>query len=90
MNRIVQWLASKLQWKPMASTDNETSIKLVPEVPKLTPAETLPINTPTMPKQTYLWNTPADAKHSVRLICDEERLTFDQKNTLCATIGGVS
>lgn len=35
----------------------------------------------------YDWSTPQKARHSVRVICDEEGLTLEQKNTLCATIG---
>ncbi len=54
-----------------------------------TPPATPPIViTPAVPK--YLWNTTADARHSVRVICDEEGLTTEQKNTMCATIGGES
>lgn len=34
----------------------------------------------------YDWDTPVLARHSVRVICDEEGLTTSQKNTLCATI----
>ena len=34
----------------------------------------------------YLWNTKANTRHSIRVICDEMGLTVDQKNTLCATI----
>lgn len=39
---------------------------------------------------TYAWDTPIIAKHSVRIICDEEGLDLEQKNTMCATIGGES
>lgn len=56
------------------------------------PAE-LEMNQPKEPepaKPTYLWGTPADARHSVRVICDEEGLTVEEKNTLCATVGGES
>ncbi len=42
------------------------------------------------PPNKYFWDTPASARHSVRLICDEELLTTEQKNTLCATVGGES
>ncbi len=38
----------------------------------------------------YLWSTPQLARHSVRVIADEEGLTVEQKNTMCATIGGES
>lgn len=39
---------------------------------------------PTQPK--YLWSTPAEARHSVRLIADEEGLTWAQKQLLCQII----
>lgn len=39
---------------------------------------------------TYNWSTIEAARHSVRVICDEEGLTVKQKNDLCATIGGES
>ncbi len=55
------------------------------ELPMNQPAEA-PLPAP--PK--YLWDTPADARHSVRVICDEESLTLEQKNTMTATIGGES
>src|ERR1700739_734859 len=39
---------------------------------------------PALPE--YLFNTPLEAKHSVRLICDEEGLTWDDKNALTACV----
>ena len=47
-----------------------------------------PIVEPPQPK--YLWDTPVLARHSVRVIADEEKLTVGQKNTMCATIGAES
>lgn len=35
---------------------------------------------------SYLWDTFANARHSVRLIADEEGLSVDMKNKLCETI----
>ena len=43
-----------------------------------------------MEKKTYLWDTPDLARHSVRLICDEEGLSVADKNDLCATVGAES
>lgn len=34
----------------------------------------------------YLWDTPENARHSVRVICDEEGLSVADKNTLCSVI----
>lgn len=36
--------------------------------------------------QKYLWSTPEEARHSVRVICDEEGLTLQEKNLICAVI----
>lgn len=43
-----------------------------------------PTPEPIAPK--YEWDTPEKARHSVRVICDEEGLTVAQKNELCATV----
>ena len=34
----------------------------------------------------YLWNTKTNARHSVRVICDEEGMTLKQKNEITETI----
>jgi hypothetical protein len=34
----------------------------------------------------YLWDTPSNARHSVRVICDEEGLTVSEKNLICAVV----
>ena len=38
------------------------------------------------PVEVYDWSDPEKARHSVRVICDEEGLTVAQKNTLCETV----
>ena len=51
----------------------------------------LPLPKPVAPTPLkHDWSTPLPARHSIRLICDEEGLTVEQKNTMCATIGGES
>lgn len=40
--------------------------------------------------EKYDWSTQEKARHSVRVICDEERLSVQDKNDLCATVGGES
>lgn len=63
-----------------------------PETPSTTPnlpptAPLPPEPTPTPPPAPkYLWDTPANVRHSVRVICDEMGLTVEQKNDLCATV----
>lgn len=55
---------------------------VMPEPPKPTPMPT--------PKPILKWDTVANSRHSVRVICDEEGLTVKQKNELCATVGAES
>lgn len=59
------------------------------------PSEQQPMNTPDTPPEApiapveppkYLWDTTEHARHSVRLICDEEGLSVKEKNDLSATI----
>ncbi len=38
----------------------------------------------------YDWSIPTKARHSVRVICDEEGLSLKDKNDLCATVGAES
>ncbi len=56
-----------------------------PQLPKLRMPQSEPISEPTPPPK-YLWNTALQAKHSLRVICDEEGLSLEQKNTMCATV----
>ncbi len=52
---------------------------VVPEVPK--PMEPAP-----PPVEILLWDTPKEAWHSTRVLCDRADLTYTQKNTLCACV----
>ncbi len=38
----------------------------------------------------YVFDTPTEAEHSVRLLCDAEALSWEQKNELAGTIWGES
>lgn len=43
--------------------------------------------TPKMPEEPkYKWDTKANVRHSVRVICDEEGLNWANKNLICACI----
>jgi hypothetical protein len=57
-----------------------------PPAPTPAPLPPEPAPAPT----ALLWDTVEHAKHSVRVICDEEGLTVPQKNDLCATVGAES
>lgn len=61
------------------ATDEVTSAAVEPVQPAIVP-----------PATKYDWDTPILARHSTRVICDEESLTLEQKNTLCATVGAES
>lgn len=52
----------------------------VPTPPTMPPHATLP------PETTYLWDSPANARHSIRVICDELGLTVFEKNLITACI----
>lgn len=57
------------------------------DVPIQPPIEVPP---PVVNVPKYDWSTLSLAKHSVRLICDEEGLSVADKNDLCATVGAES
>jgi hypothetical protein len=79
-------------WVALRETDVSKSVAAgntwqtqTPEpAPTPTPAPIAP------PEAKYDWSMPDAARHSVRVICDEEGLTLDQKDTMCATIGAES
>lgn len=50
------------------------------------PVHTLPMNQDPEPVPVLLWDTHENCRHSVRVICDEEGLTTDQKNDFSSTI----
>lgn len=54
------------------------------------PIKPTPIQPPVPIPAAYLWDTVDEVKHSIRIICDEEGLNLEQKNTMYATIGGES
>lgn len=69
-----------------------SSVKMPPPmtpdpVPTPTPPTpiTPPVEAPSVP-QDLLWSTPENARHSVRVICDEEGLTYKQKDDLSRTV----
>jgi hypothetical protein len=64
-------------------------IDLLPEAEKIPePVIVQPDPVPSAPK--FQWNTPAQVRHSVRVLCDEMGMTYEQKDTMCATIQGES
>lgn len=55
-----------------------------PNLPIMTPNEPQVLSPQSIPK--YLWDNFANSRHSVRVICDEEKLTLQEKNLICAVI----
>jgi hypothetical protein len=78
--KIGPWLKENAPVEPV-------EVETTPE-PPAPPIE--PLKPPEPPETRFLWDTVANAKHSVRLICDEEGLTWEEKNDLCATMGAES
>ena len=79
-SKVLPWLALMVSWIKSGKQSAMPSI----------PAEILPDPVVTPPVLKYLWDTPSNVRHSVRVICDDEELDWEQKNTLTATIGGES
>lgn len=82
INKLLQLLGFELTHPNAKPTDEVVSTS----VPNVAPEPPQP--QPEPPK--YDWDTPVLARHSVRVICDEEGLTVEQKDTLCATVGAES
>src|SRR4051812_940500 len=69
----------------------EVKIEVLREVLKVD--DVVPVEDHTIelaPEYKYQWGTKEDIRHSIRVICDEMGMTFEQKNTMCATIYGES
>ena len=70
------------QWKP--ETSSKATILTSPTITSTAAPQ------PLVEPPKYDWDTPVLARHSVRVIADEEGLTVEQKDTMCATIGAES
>jgi hypothetical protein len=97
LDAFVAALAKALGWrrvdemeylppKPLPEAQN------APQEPGTVPvAVQVPVPSPTVPESGGLkWDTVENARHSVRVICDQMGLTVQQKNELCATVGAES
>lgn len=79
-NLVAMWLESIRDWWNGLSA---------PEQQALTPVKPVIDNPkPMQPNviSTHLWDTPANVKHSLRVICDEEGLSVPNKNVIDACI----
>lgn len=59
-----------------------------PTPPIFTPTESSPSKSSTTvaKEQPLLWDTPKQAYHSTRVMCDDAGLSYTQKNILCACV----
>lgn len=59
---------------------------ILPQDASNTPTPPVPTPAPITPTTALLWDTPENVRHSVRVICDQEGLTPQQKNDLTRTL----
>jgi hypothetical protein len=83
LDRAIWWFVSKL---PEGLPPTTPSAFPDAPGPAPSPEVVLATTTPAVGPPGLLWDTLANVKHSVRVICDLEGLTLEQKNTLYATI----
>lgn len=57
-----------------------------PILPQETSTQQNEVNVPIHTKETLIWDTPKQAYHSYRVLCDELGATFEQKEKLCAMV----
>ncbi len=94
MKNLLAWidyllLAFMNKFYPLPPMDTpSTSPEIAPSAPPApeTPPTPAPVPPAPVAAPTYLWDTPANARHSVRVICDEENLTVYSKNVITACI----
>ena len=70
-----------LELLKLAKNDALQSPVSPPEIPVSVP---VPAEKPAEPK--YKWGTPQEVRKSIRVIGDEEKLLWDEKDTICAVI----
>jgi hypothetical protein len=85
INPILQAIINII--KKILDIDQEIINKNVLVKPVVPIIDTSPIKLPEKEmKPKYIWDNPKDARHSVRVICDEEGLSVADKNVLCACV----
>lgn len=73
-------------WRFIAWFTQTPAAPKQPVQPVTPPESTLPPPNPVPPPQGLLWATPRQAWHSVRVLCDELGLGYQEKNLICACI----
>lgn len=64
----------------------QTTLELLFKKKISNPINTMPEPTPIQEVPKYDFSYPKAIRHSIRVICDEEGMSLEQKNTMCATI----
>ncbi len=88
---FLRWLYELFFTKVKPTSEAPKAVPVAPEIePTATPAPQpteVPTPAPTPPPvPIYDWSTPEAARHSLRVICDEEGLTVDQKNLMSQVV----
>lgn len=86
----VEALWDIVEFSAMLLFPRPEEVKLNPVINPPEPIQPPIVIAPPVETPKYLWGTPTLARHSVRVIADEEGLDVEQKNTMCATIGAES
>jgi len=87
LNLISKFVSLLSSWVNLVVSDKKRVENITETI--LTPTiEEKPPQPPEKPQEwtKYSWLTPMEARHSVRVICDEEGLNVDMKNRLCETV----
>lgn len=68
--------------------NNMTSTSTPASIPAPVPAQPqpAPVKASESPESALLWDTPANVRHSVRVLCDNSNLPVADKNIVCAVI----
>ena len=75
MNQIINLIKKLLGLMQEEIVPDQNNVSPAP-IPSTYP-EAVPTTTFTPPVPAFYWNTPEAAQHSVRVICDQEGLTFN-------------
>jgi hypothetical protein len=82
----MKWLLDLINWftNPRTAMEPQNAPQPTPQPePVAQPSEPV---TPVVAQNLLLWDTFENRRHSVRVICDEEGLTWQQKQDLSATV----
>lgn len=82
MKAFWDWLVHFFEPMPVYTPPQASVSPVAPSIP-ITPPSMPPVNPDNI---QYPWDTPAHCYHNVRVLCDQQGLTVDEKNRICACI----